>query len=830
MTRKTPRKRGTFHMIGNAHIDPVWLWDWREGFQEIKASFRSALERMKEYPDFVFTCSSAAFYAWVEGNDPEMFEEIKERVREGRWVIVGGWWVEPDLNIPGGEALVRQGLYGQRYFQSRFGVTARVGYNPDSFGHAATLPQILLKQGLRYYTFLRPGPHEQKLPGRLFWWESPDGSRVLTFRIPYEYTTWGKDLEVHIRKCTTEAKPPFDTLMCFYGVGNHGGGPTKENLESIRRLNEDPQLPRLVLSSPDRYFQEVENLPGIPVWHDELQHHASGCYAAHSGVKQWNRRAENALLCAEKFATLAHVLLDRPYPAAELEHAWKNLLFNQFHDILAGTSLETAYEDARNELGESLAIAARVQNDAVQALSWKVNIPEEEHSRPLVIFNPHPWAVREAVELEWGKLAESDVLVDESGRQVPFQAVRSGATVGGWRRRLSFVADLPALGYRTYRVKPAERPKRFPIVEASGYSLETPRFRLTLDPQNGAIASLYDKHREVEVFAGLAARALVLEDPSDTWSHGVLRFDGVVGEFQAESVRVLEQGPVKATLRAKSSYGNSVLIQDFSLYQDLPFVEVRLSLDWRERHKLLKLAFPAQLHFPQATYEIPYGLLARPTNGEEEPGQNWVDLSGVYRPSGAIHGVALVNDAKYSYSAEGSTLYLTVVRSPIYAHHDPYLPQPDQEYRYMDQGWQSFTYRIIPHAGSWEEAGLVRRGLEMNQPPVALPESYHRGPLKAKAGFLEVSPPSVVPTVLKRSEDDHELILRLYETEGKACQATLDIPLLRRKFTVEFAPHEIKTLRIPRGKGEVREVNLLEGEAEGWPYVERPTSYREKNG
>lgn len=377
---------------------------------------------------------------------------------------------------------------------------------------------------------------------------------------------------------------------------------------------------------------------------------------------------------------------------------------------------------------------------------------------------------------------------------------------------MSFVADLPPLGYRMYRVKPAARPKRFPGVEAGEYRLETPHLSLTLDPQSGAIQSLYDKDREVEVFAGLAARALVLEDPSDTWSHGVLRFDGVVGEFKAASVRVLERGPVKATLRAKSTYGSSVLIQDFSLYQGLPFVEVRLSLDWRERHKLLKLAFPAQLHFPQATYEIPYGSIVRPTNGEEEPGQNWVDLSGVYRPSGAIHGVALLNDAKYSHSAEGSTLYLSVVRSPIYAHHDPYLPQPEEEYCYMDQGWQSFTYRIVPHAGSWEEAGLVRRGLELNQRPVALPESHHPGPLKAKAGFLEVSPQSVVPTVLKRWEDGSDLILRLYETAGKACQAILDIPLLRRKFTVEFAPHEIKTLRVPRGKGQVREVDLLEGE------------------
>ena len=220
-------KQTKLHMIGHGHIDPVWLWRWPEGFQEVKATFRSVLDRMNEYDDFIFTCSSAAFYAFVEENDPEMFAEIRRRVREGRWVIVGGWWVEPDCNIPGGESFVRQGLYGQRYFHSRFGVIARTGFNPDSFGHAATLPQILKKSGMDFYTFMRPGPHEKGLPGRLFWWESNDGSRVLAFRIPFEYLTWSGDIEKHVRKCEGEAKEPFNEIMCFYGVGNHGGGPTK---------------------------------------------------------------------------------------------------------------------------------------------------------------------------------------------------------------------------------------------------------------------------------------------------------------------------------------------------------------------------------------------------------------------------------------------------------------------------------------------------------------------------------------------------------------------------------------------------------------------------
>ncbi|MCC6801239.1 MAG: alpha-mannosidase, partial [Anaerolineae bacterium] len=285
-------KQKKLHMIGNAHIDPVWLWQWQEGFHEVKATFRSALDRMKEYDDFKFVASSAVFYSWVENSDPAMFAEIQQRVAEGRWQVVGGWWIEPDCNIPSGEAFVRHGLYGQRYFQQKFGTTARVGFNVDSFGHAGTLPQILKKSGISYYNFLRPMPHEKGMPSRLFWWEADDGSRVLTYRIPFEYLSWGKEISEHIARCTHEIKAPYDEGMCFYGVGNHGGGPTKANLDSIHNLNGRDALPELLLSTPEAFFDSVagKDLP-IPVVHSDLQNHAVGCYAAHSGIKQWNRKA-----------------------------------------------------------------------------------------------------------------------------------------------------------------------------------------------------------------------------------------------------------------------------------------------------------------------------------------------------------------------------------------------------------------------------------------------------------------------------------------------------------------------------------------------------------
>ncbi|RPI81490.1 MAG: alpha-mannosidase, partial [Chloroflexi bacterium] len=387
-------KEKTLFMIGNAHLDPVWLWQWQEGFHEVKATFRSALDRMNECEDFIFVSSSAAYYEWAEENDPEMFEEIRQRVAEGRWRLVGGLWVEPDCNIPSGESFVRQALYAQHYFKEKFNRTAVVGYNVDSFGHNAMLPQILKKSGLNHYIFMRPMPHEKGLPSRLFWWESGDGSRVLAYRLPYEYCTWGKELEGHVRRCATELKTPYDTGMCFYGVGNHGGGPTVENLESIRRMKSDLAFPELRFANPEDFFEDaIKKGYPIPVIHDELQHHASGCYAVHSGVKRWNRKAENLLAAAEKWSALASWETGLAYPM-EIKRAWKNVLFNQFHDILAGTSLEEAYEDARDQFGEAISIAGRAYNGAVQSLAWNVQIEPEEprwgepSMTPIVVFNP----------------------------------------------------------------------------------------------------------------------------------------------------------------------------------------------------------------------------------------------------------------------------------------------------------------------------------------------------------------------------------------------------------------------------------------------------------
>jgi alpha-mannosidase len=803
-------KNKKLYMIGNAHIDPVWLWQWQDGFHETKATFRSALDRMKEFPDFVFVASSAAIYEWVEQSDPEMFAEIQQRVTEGRWKIVGGWWIEPDCNIPSGESFARQGLYGQRYFKEKFGVTATVGYNVDSFGHNGMLPQILRKSGMPNYVFMRPSPHEKGLPGRLFWWESDDGTRVLTFRIALEYCSWGKDLQKHITNIAAELRDPNNEMLCFYGVGNHGGGPTIENLKSIHNLQEDPQLPQLILSSPEEFFNSVVHKgASIPVVHDDLQHHASGCYAAHSGVKKWNRIAENKLLAAEKFSALAERITGQPY-SPEFKRAWKNVLFNQFHDVLAGTCLECAYDDARDLYGEAFAIADRALNNAIQSLAWKINIDPQPGLIPIVVFNPHAWNTKANIELEIGGLKGEETLVDDLDQPVPFQFVQSLSAAGG-RQRLSFVADLPAMGYRVYRMIANGKPADLPAVAASQTTLENRHFRLEIDPETGFIRSLRDKARDLELFAGPAAVPVVLKDDSDTWSHNVFTFNQVIGMFKASKVECIEQGPVKSVLRVISEYQKSEVIQEFSMYADRDEIDVNVTVDWHEQQKMLKLRFPMNLVQMKANYEIPYGHIERMANGEEEPGQSWIDLSGISRDNGYRYGLSILNDAKYSYDVNIRDIGLTVLRSPIYAHHMPLEPDPNKRYAYMDQGVQKFQYTLAPHADSWEDAGTVRKAAELNQRPIVLVTTIHKGPLPQSESFACIDQENIILSALKKAEDNDDLVMRCYETAGTTTTAQIFLPRLNRRIEAKFEPCEIKTFRVPRDESlPVVETNLLE--------------------
>ena len=802
-----------FFMIGNAHVDAPWLWPWSEAMAVVNSTFRSALDRMNEDPDFTFTASSAQFYDWVAATDPAMMEEIRKRVAEGRWDVVGGWWIEPDVNIPNGESLVRQGLYSQRLFQQLFGRSAQIGYNPDSFGHPGTLPQILKLEGMHGYVFMRPQANEKKLPADLFWWEGADGTRILTYRIPYSYGL-DEHLGDRLRDFILNLKEPTKSLMVFYGAGDHGGGPAKENIQSIREMQKQAGAPTILFGTPDRYFDEVSKLDNLPVVADDLQHHSVGCYTAMSEIKKDNRATEAALATGEKMAALAYAVAGSGYPQSEFTAAWKRVLLMQFHDGMAGTALPQHYVISRDAYGYAKDVADRATYMAAQKIAWQVPTQDPE-SEYLVVFNPHAWdaVLKVGYDLGWGfdyrqGAQVNSRLEDEHGDSVPHQWTQA-TTVVGDRVRLVFRAPVPAFGYRQFRLRKVEAaPAPASMVHATENGLENEHLRVTF-AADGTL-SIYDKDSGAEVFRGGqgGARAMVLDDHSDTWSHDVRAYTKELGAFGSARFRVMENGPLRATVRVRTSYGASSLRTDWMLYAGARALEARVALDWHEHQKILKFSFPVDVQNPRPTYEIAYGYKVREANGNEDPGQRWLDLAG--DRSGKAYGLAVINDAKYGYSVQGDDLRISIVRGAVYAQHRPRTLEPNGEYIWQDQGEQTFRMLLLPHAGTWQDAGVVRLAEEFTAPVPVLYQGIHPGTRPLAASFLSVDVPNVVVSVVKKSEDGDDLIVRCYETAGREAKATLDLGLVNRRWTGTFRPLEIKTLRVPRDGGEIREVNVLE--------------------
>ena len=689
--------------------------------------------------------------------------------------------------------------------RDRFGITATTGCNMDPFGHQGSIPQLLRGAGMDSYVFLRPGPHEKELPGDVFWWESADGSRVLAYRIPHAYCGPGDEIAPHLEKSLALLPADAPDLMVFYGVGNHGGGPTKRNLDSIRSLDAAPDTLRC---SSIRDYLDAVTASGveIPTYAGDLQHHAVGCYSVHSGVKQWNRRAENALGLAESWASVATATTGLSYPLAAFTEAWKLVLFNQFHDILAGTAIASAYVDARDQYGHATSIAATAANRAIQSVTRQIAIPAEEDTLPLVVVNPHAFAVRETVLVEMaGRPDAAPHVTDEAdGAAVPSQLVASEATVG-FRRRLAVEVDLPPLGYRTYRVRPGEPGPQAAPLRASETELGNDLVSLTVDPSTGWLSGL--RRAGGPELAGSGAHAVVHRDLSDTWSHGLVGYDDPIGEFRPRSVRLVETGPVRAVLRIESTYGASTLVEELVLGAHAAYVDVRVTLDWHEELATLKLRVPTAVPATTASAEIPFGHLDRGVSGSEEPMQAWVDVAGEI--GGRQAGLSVLNDAKYGYDVRGGDIGITAARSPVYAWHDPFELDPEQSYEYVDHGRQTFTYRLVPHAGDWRAAGAVTLAAQLNRPAVALLESYHDGPLPVTASYAQVTPESVVVSAIKQAEDGSgELIVRAYESAGQPTAARIEV--LGAAVEADFGAAEIKTFRVPVGSSEPIETDLLE--------------------
>lgn len=802
--------------VGNSHIDMAWLWPWTETVEVVRNTFSSALTLMQEFPELHFSHGAAATYFWMEDKYPELFAAIQKRAREGRWEFVGGMWVEPDLNMPDGESLARQLLVGKRYIKEKFGADVRIGYNPDSFGYNWQLPQIYKKSGIEYFVTQKMAWNDTtQHPHKLFWWESPDGSRVLTF-FPNDYVNSLEPIKMARDVGNYARQTHIPQLLHLFGVGDHGGGPTRHMMQVGRNWQRPETLfPTVRIGSIQQFFDGIAPLlpaANVPVWRNELyfQYHR-GVQTTQANTKRNNRRSETAMLNAEKFSAFAW-LGGSPYSNQEMEGAWRKLLFNQFHDILPGSGIDVVYRDASRDHAEVQRFAADKSREAIAGIAR--NLDTSGAGTPILVANPLGWRRSGLVEVDVPFSARS-VLVSGPGRKdhAAAQVVSRGAA---WTRIRFQAPDIAPMGVSVFHAYPSTVfiPKIATSLVAQAGQIENEFVRVRVDGKTGCITSLWDKRSSRESLAPGACGNLLqaFRDKPRDWEAWNIDADFEKERWDitdAEEVNLVESGPLRAVIRVRRKWRSSAFAQDVTVTAGSPRVDVRMTVDWHEDQTLLKVAFPVNAKADKATFEIPYGSIQRPTTRRtpeeqaqfEVPALRWADLSD------SSGGLSLLNDSKYGYDAKDNVLRLTLLRSPRW-------PDPA-----ADRGHHEFTYSLLPHAGGWLEAQTVRHGYELNDPLSATVTWSHPGALGTRHSFVKTASENVVITAVKKAEDSDDLIVRFYEFAGKtgdvalefgsAVAAAVEANLLEQPGTplqvsgarvaVPTRAFEIKTVRITPG-------------------------------
>ncbi len=849
----------TVHLICNAHLDPVWQWRWDEGASEALATFRNAVDILDEHPSLIFCHNESVLYEWAECLDPALFDDIRRLVAAGRWAVSGGWFIQPDANLPGTEALVRSIAEGRRYFRETFGAAPRVAYNFDSFGHSGGLPQILRRAGYEMYVHMRPQPGELELPSDLYRWRGVDGTTIPAYRIAVGlYHTEHDNIEERLRAGVALALERGRDVPVFWGLGNHGGGATRRDLAAIDAFMARERRVRVVHSTPDRFCEAVAAAAAAsPVHEGDLQRVFTGCYTSLSRLKRRAVEGLGGLVRAEAASAAAWWRAGAGFPEADLRRAWKIHLFNDFHDILAGTCIEPAERDALAQYGRAEDIARTASLGAVAALNRG---SRRSPSLPVTVLHANPSLRRVPVEFEcmadhrpfWKGLWRMR-LFRADGREVPCQEEQPESLLpfNNWRRRIAFIDDLPGVGVSRYELKAFE-------VKAHGRTKDrgrTPAGRVPfpapvvpaarLDPRSGLIAALAAFGRYP---AGPLFEPLAVEDQGDAWGAGIGSYRRIVGRFRPTGrPLVVESGPIRTMTRSALVFGASRIVVDAVTYPAWPVIEVRFRVTWNEDRRRLKLSVPTGLAVPTLLAEVPGGAIVRPADGEEHVHGRWLVIEG--KPSGrgassrkggtipaaggpgAGLALGIASSGQHGFDFEDGELRLSILRSSAYCHERGFdlgtrtSGTCPQIRKFADIGVHEF--RLLVTAGTPASVRAMMPGLADHL--AAPPEAYAHLPYDATVApsvdaFLSVRPASVRLLACKPSGDGRALVVRLQEAVGKRTKAELKVArpaapngdpgqerghVPRVHVPLAFAPFEIKTVRVERD-GSWREAALIE--------------------
>ncbi|WP_020619058.1 alpha-mannosidase [Paenibacillus daejeonensis] len=785
---------GVMHMVGQSHIDVAWLWPLKETMRKVGRTFSTVCALMDRYPDFTYSQSQPQLYAYVKAYYPELYERIKARVAEGRWELVGGMWVEPDLNLPSGESLVRQILYGQGFYEREFGKRSTIEWLPDTFGYCASLPQLLKQAGIDHFMTTKLGWNDTNtFPHTLFDWVGIDGTSVVAYQNHgLNEHTKPVDVQDHWKAYATKDK--HDELMLLYGHGDGGGGVTHEMLEYVDRGELMVGQPAGRISTAEEFFAGIDSKqPELPTWHGDLYLELHrGTLTTHAYNKLSNRRAEQLYRRAEIWGRFAELGGTKVAALDGLQEGWELLLLNQFHDIIPGTAIPEVYVTSREQYERVFQLGHEALEQGQTALAAAMHT--EGEGQPYVVFNSLGWDRTDTV------LIESDAQAGVAFWDVEGELASDVRSVDEETGRTTWavqVKAVPAFGSRVIW----QRPQAESVVagKTAGAELsdtwETDRWLLHFNAR-GEITRWLDKVVGRELIAdGQRANELQLfyDTPVewDAWD-----IDPRFEQQPAEQAELLERsvaitGDVLDVLRFRWRIGSSTVEQDLVFYKHTGRVDFVTKVDWQENHKVLKAAFPVDVLATQATYEIPFGALARPTHRNttweqaqfEVCGHRFADLS----ENG--YGVSLLNDCKYGYDVLDGVMRITLLRAPSW---------PDRD---ADRGAHAFTYSLYPHRGDWRQAGVVREAAALNEPLQVVATSSHPGTLGTKHAWLSYDSEHVQLDTIKQAEDGSGTIIRMYESGGGRDHAVLrDLPSSARITEVNLLEDELSELSVVDGE------------------------------